>query len=342
MRATILDVARAAGVTDATVSNVLNSKGRTSEATRARVLEAAAALGYRRNELARAVVTGRSRTLGILTHDEANEAMLRTLAGALSEAASHDYATKLMYLPFQADEGKVQRVLERCTTWRLDGALVVGLSDDHIAMLRDEMAQGNRPVAFVGGLPPVGGIGAYSDDESGWRLALQHLVGLGHKRVAHLGASPTSRLAQRRRDSFLRVAREFELPLSDGSSTLTSWSDSALIEAGVHRLLDASPAPTALLCAGDALAMVALRVARRRGLEVPRHLSVIGFGDDRSSAFCDPALASIAQPHEEVARLAVRQLLAHVEGPPEDAPDQPIKLTTGFELIVRDSTASPI
>jgi DNA-binding LacI/PurR family transcriptional regulator len=84
MRATILDVARAAGVTDATVSNVLNSKGRTSEATRARVLEAAAALGYRRNELARAVVTGRSRTLGILTHDEANEAMLRTLAGALA------------------------------------------------------------------------------------------------------------------------------------------------------------------------------------------------------------------------------------------------------------------
>jgi LacI family transcriptional regulator len=103
-----------------------------------------------------------------------------------------------MYLPFQADEGEVQRVLERCTTWRLDGALVVGLSDDHIAMLRDEMAQDNRPVAFVGGLPPVGGIGAYSDDESGWRLALQHLVGLGHKRVAHLGASPTSRLAQRR------------------------------------------------------------------------------------------------------------------------------------------------
>jgi LacI family transcriptional regulator len=159
-------------VTDATVSNVLNSKGRTSEATRARVLEAAAALGYRRNELARAVVTGRSRTLGILTHDEANEAMLRTLAGALGEAASHDYATKLMYLPFQADEGEVQRVLERCTTWRLDGALVVGLSDDHIAMLRDEMAQGDRPVAFRGRPAPrraASELTATTKAVGGWR-----------------------------------------------------------------------------------------------------------------------------------------------------------------------------
>jgi DNA-binding LacI/PurR family transcriptional regulator len=341
MKVTILDIARVAGVTDATVSNVLNSKGRTSEATRQRVMEAATELGYRRNELARAVVTGKSRIIGVLTHTRMSEGLLRTLAGALGEAADHGYSTKLMHLPHDTDESEVQRILQRCTTWRLDGALVVGLSDSQIELLRKEMAEGNRPVAFAGSLPPEESIGAYSDDESAWRLAVRHLVDSGHRRMAHLGAAPEARLAHSRRDSCLHVMREFGIPVSKNSSTLTSWSNARLIEEGVHRLLNVNRPPTALLCAGDSLAMVAMRVARRRGLDVPGDLSVIGFGDHRDAPFADPALTTIAQPHEEVARLAVRQLLARVEKGPQEAslPPLPYKLTSGFQLIVRESTA---
>jgi LacI family transcriptional regulator len=217
------------------------------------------------------------------------------------------------------------------------------LSDSQIELLRHEMAEGDRPVAFVGTLPPDSGIGAYSDDSSAWRLAVQHLVEQGHRRMAHLGAAPEARLAHSRLESCLQVMREFGIATDENSGTLTSWNDATVIEAGVHRLLDVAYPPTALLCAGDSLAMVALRVARRRGLRVPADLSVIGFGDHRDSSFADPALTSIAQPHEEVARLAVRQLLAHVEKQPQEdsAPPQPYRLTSGFQLIVRESTASP-
>ncbi len=340
MHVTQKEIADSLGVSRQLVTYALSGGGTVSDQKRREILEAAEKMGYRRNELARAMVTGKSRILGILTNAEINEGMARTIAGALEEAADHGYSTKLMFLPFHADETQAQLIVQRCSTWRLDGVLVVGLSDRHLEILRDEMVQGDRPVAFASHMPPEGAIGAYGDDASAWRIAVQHLVDLGHHRIAHLAARPTSRLACSRNEICLDILREFGLPVDEHSSTFTSWGDVELIEQGVHRLLNATPSPTALLCSGDSLAMTAMRVARRRGLVVPHHLSVIGFGNNDAAVFADPALTSIAQPHEEVARHAVRQLLARVEGELEDAAPA-YRLTTGFQLIVRASTAPP-
>ncbi len=341
MHITQKEIADSLGVSRQLVTYALSGGGTVSNQKRREIIEAAEKMGYRRNELARAMVTGRSRILGILTTSEINENMGRTIAGALEEAARRDYSTKLMFLPFDADEIEVQHIVKRCSAWRLDGVLVTNLSDRHFEILRDEMARGNRPIAFAGNLPPERAIGACSDDDSAWRLAIQHLVDLGHRRIAHLGARPTSRLAVTRLESCQKVLQEFGLAFDDFSATLTSWGEADLIEQGVNRLLDAPQPPTALLCAGDVLGMVALRVARKRGLKVPEQLSVVGFGDNNDSRFSDPALTSIAQPHEEVARVAVRQLLAHVECGPEDvAPSQQLqRLTSGCQLMVRASTA---
>ncbi len=343
MHVTQKEIADKLGVSRQLVTYALSGSGTVSDRKRREILEAAERMGYRRNELARAMVTGKSRILGILTGHEINEAMARTIAGALGEAAEHGYSTKLMFLPFNADQAEAQRVLQLCSSWRLDGALVVGLSDEHVTLLRDEMAKGDRPVAFASNMPPEGAIGAYTDDDSAWRLAIQHLVDLGHRRIAHLGARPTSVLARTRIDSCRRVLREFGLKVDFHSDTFSSWSETGLIEAGFHRLLDAPQPPTALLCSGDALALVAMRTARRRGLRVPQDLSVVGFGDSENSKYADPALTSIMQPHEEVARIAVRQLISHVECESEivQLPRQAHRLTTGFQLVVRDSTAAP-
>ena len=343
MHVTQKAIADQLGVSRQLVTHALNGVGTISEQKRREVLEAAEKMGYRRNELARAVATGKSRILGILTNSGINEAMARTIAGALEEAADHGYSTKLMFLPFHAQQAQAQQILQRCSTWRLDGVLVVGLSDGHVELLRDEMAQGGRPVAFANNLPPQNSIGAYTDDASAFRLAIQHLYDLGHRRIAHLGARPTSRLAVSRLEICLKVLREFGLPVDDHSATLTSWNEIESIEQGVHRLLDAPQTPTALLCAGDNLAMVAMRVARLRGLSVPEQLSVVGFGDHGDSPFTDPALTTISQPHEEVARHAVRQLLAYVEQEPtaEMPLPQPHCLRDGCQLIVRASTAPP-
>ncbi|BCM88947.1 HTH-type transcriptional repressor CytR [Abditibacteriota bacterium] len=342
MHVTQKEIADSLGVSRQLVTYALSGNGTVSDQKRREILQAAERMGYRRNELARAMVTGKSRILGILTNPEINESMARVLAGALEEAADHGYSTKLMFLPFDADEAQAQNVVQRCSTWRLDGVLVVGMSDRHLEILRDEMAQGNRPVAFASHMPPDRAIGAFTDDASAWRIAVKYLIDLGHRRIAHLGARPTARLANSRNEICLQVLREFGLPVDEHSATLTSWGDPELIEQGVHRLLDAPQRPTALLCSGDALAMVALRVARRRGLCVPHQLSIVGFGNNDDSKFTDPALTSIFQPHEMVARHAVRQLLAYVESEENiPLPDEPFRLTTGFKLIVRDSTAPP-
>ena len=343
MHVTQKAIADQLGVSRQLVTHALNGVGTISEQKRREVLEAAEKMGYRRNELARAVATGKSRILGILTSSGINEAAARTIAGALEEAADHGYSTKLMFLPFYAEQAEAQQILQRCSTWRLDGVLVVGLSDEHVELLRDEMAQGGRPVAFANNLPPQDAIGAYTDDASAFRLAVQHLYDLGHRRIAHLGARPTSNLAVSRLEICLQVLREFGLSVDDHSATLTSWNDVELMEQGVHRLLDAPQPPTALLCAGDNLAMVAMKVARNRGLSVPEQLSVIGFGDHSDSPFTDPALTTISQPHEQVARHAVRQLLAYVELKlaAEMPFPQPHCLSDGCQLIVRASTAVP-
>jgi LacI family transcriptional regulator len=343
MNITQQEIAKSLGVSRQMVTYALNGGGTVSNQRRREIIEAAERMGYRRNELARAMVTGKSRIVGILTNSTFNDAMALTIAGALEEAASHDYSTKLMFLPFDADEAQAQQVVQRCSSWRLDGVLVVGLSDHHVEILRDEMDRGNRPIAFAGNLPPEGAIGAYSDDDGAWRLAVQHLFDLGHRRIAHLGARPTSKLACSRMQSCLNILREFGLPVDEHSSTFTSWNEIRPIEEGVARLLDAPQPPTALLCSGDSLAMTAMRVARRRGIVMPEKLSIVGFGDTDTAKFADPALTSISQPHEEVARVAMRQLLVHVEAGAEDILPAPQRqgLTTGCRLIVRESTARP-
>lgn len=335
MAVTQKQIAQELGVSHQLVSFALNDSGKVAEKTRLEILSAAERMGYRRNELARAVVTGRSRTIGIFTGEEITESMARSIAGALQAAADHGYSTKMMFVQHDASEEQTRHVMQRCTAWQLDAVLVVGISDPHVEMLRLEMARENRPIAFAGNLPPEDALGACSDDAEAWRQAVEYLVGQGHSRIAHLGAHSSSRIAAHRLELCLATLRDFGLEVDDHSSTFTCWGNPRLMEEGVHRLLDAPRPPSALLCAGDSLAMVAMRVARRRGLRIPEELSVIGFGDYVSAAFTDPALTSIAQPHEEVARRAMAQLLASLSG---GAPSGGPERVPGCQLVVRDST----
>ncbi len=343
MHVTQKEIADRLGVSRQLVTHALNGVGTISEQKRREVLDAAEQMGYRRNELARAVMTGKSRTLGIITDISMTEGLGRTIGGALEEAAKHGYATKLMYLPNHIAEAEAQEVLQQCTSWRLDGVLVAGLSDNHLEILKREMGYSNRPIAFTGNIPPEGSRGAYSDGAYGWRLAVKHLFELGHRRIAHLAADYDSKLARIRNDECLEVLHEFGLPVDEHTATFTSWHDSEMIEVGVARLLTLPLPPTALLCSGDTLAAVAFRVARRLGIEVPEQLSIVGYGGQHFTLYLDPPLTTIEQPHEEVARRAVQQLLAQLEDESgtniTDTSNQIVKVTSGFELLVRKSTA---
>ncbi len=335
---TISDIASRAGVSRTTVSYVLNGREsgvRISEETRRRVQEAASAMGYRRNSLAHAVTTGKNPVLGFLACAPEGELVARLLAGALDEAEEASYFIKVLRLRHNTVNAEV---IERCAELRLAGVIVLYLDQGQLKYLQGEMARYEIPVAVLDdSFPQPAGIRVISDDVQGCRLAIQHLAALGHKRIAFISGAPTSGCAVLREDGFQAAMREAKLPLPEGYLLRGEWNIEATEQAALQLLSSEHGRPTAILCAGDEWAMVAMRTLRRQGLHVPEDVSVVGFGDFRTSQFWEPPLTTVAQPFQEMGRLAVRRLLQKIQAPDDPLPREDALPT---QLIVRESTAA--
>lgn len=339
---TMNDIATRAGVSQATVSYVLNGRNdgiRIREETRQRILEMATELGYRRNDLARAMVTGKTFVLGFLTRNPSAEGSSRILVGAHEEANKHGYFVKM--LPIAGDED-YKSSIQRCMEQRLAGILVQNLGPDALDYLKTETSRFKMPVVMMDDMPVQNwGSCVTSDDEHGLQTGIKHLVQLGHRRIGFVSAQASTLLAQERERKFRVLMKKANLTVSDNAVIFTDWQDATVIEDGVRKLLsDPSTRPTALMCAGDMIAMVTQRTARAMGINVPRDLSVVGFANFLMSNFADPPLTTIAQPFEEIGRLSVRALLG--TGKKNDAPammTNPVIVPS--DLVVRASTAPP-
>jgi LacI family transcriptional regulator len=311
---TMTDVAREAGVSRSTVSFVLNKRYEgvyISEETRQRVLSAASALGYRRNELARAVVTGKNRVLGFLACSPEAELVARMLAGALDEAEAQGYSIKVLRLQNNVVD---HATIERCAELRLAVVIALYLNENRLEYLHQEMARYGIPVATLDdSLPHPWGVRVISDDKQGCRLAIQHLVELGHRRIALISGRADAGSAILREQGFREVMEEFGLPVPDGYIQHGNWACERTEVAARALLEHPAGRPTAVLCAGDLMAMVLMRVARRQGINVPEDLSVVGFDDIAAAEAADPPLTTVAQPFQEMGRLAVRRLIETVE-----------------------------
>jgi DNA-binding LacI/PurR family transcriptional regulator len=337
---TMNDIAAKAGVSQATVSYVLNERNngiRIREETRQRILQTATEMGYRRNDLARAMVTGKNYVLGFLTRNPSAEGSARMLVGAQDEANRHGYFIKLLPIPKDAD---YRVCIERSFEQRLAGILAHNLGPKMLECLSDEAGRCKVPAVLMDdsamqpGLPMVS-----SDDERGLQDALDHLQQLGHRHIGFVAAQANSALSAARAQIFRRLMYQAELPLNHDSVICTDWQEADVIESQVRELLATGrPRPTALLCAGDMIAMSTLRVARALGFKLPQELSVIGFADFLMASFADPPLTTVAQPFEEIGRIAVRCLLeseAQVGTPVSGG--NAIAVPTS--LVVRASTA---
>lgn len=314
------DVATRASVSQTTVSYVLN--GRTTGVniptpTRHRVLEAARELGYRRNQLARAMVTGKSRILGVYTTPIGAGHMVNILAGAMEAANNHEYLLKVMHLSWQGiDEATISRSLE----WRLAGAIVFGLSEEFQGFIGSTLEESNIPSVMVDNSSPrpLGGR-ILSDDNQGICQAVSHLTGLGHRRIAFLGGK-SSFLSDWREKSFRAALADANLTVPDAWVRHTSWSEQPIIEEGVHALLgNPEMRPTAIVCCGDSIAMIVLRVASSLGLRVPEDLSVTGYSNENLSSFANPPLTTIDQPFYAMGYAAAEYLVGCNEKPDEES-----------------------
>ena len=344
---TITDVAARAGVSRATVSYVLNDRNtsvRISEDTRQRVMESAHSLGYRRNELARAVITGKSRMLGFWVMQSNHEPVARVLAGAMKEAEQSGYFIKMLGFDDNSLDG---RIVESCIEWRLSGIIAIHAPQAPLGAIYPSVLESNIPIIIVDSEhPPDGSVHIASDAAPGMHAIIEHLVGLGHRRIAFLAGQPDdlNNLSQVRTAAYKTAMEHFSLGenvrIECGHWDLVQapgrWN-SEPTERAVRELLSLplDARPTAIACASDHMAMVAVRTAAEMSVRVPHDLSVTGFDDLAAAALYNPPLTTVSQSFEEMGCRAVCRLVSQIE----DAPGSDNNLLP-TQLIVRASTAA--
>lgn len=310
--ATLADVAREAGVSIATASYVLSNRdGVTISApTRDRVNEAATRLKYRRNALAAALRSGTRREIGIFVGERPRGVIGEIVFACIEIAQARGLATTLCVGANEhSDPGPVE------------GAIVIGSLD---GSPHPRLLDGSLPVAEIGGLATHCQIRA--DDFGGARRAVEHLLALGHRRIAHYAGPQNLPAYQERLRGFLDAVHEGGLRM-DASPVV--HTDHDLVES-----MQPMIRPTALVTYNDHAAASAYRRCREIGLTIPNDLSIVGFDDDALAAHLDPPLTTLRVSPELMAGSAFELLerqIAH-----ETVPSQTLAPT---ELIVRSSTS---
>ena len=351
MHVTLKDVGREAGVSSITVSRVLNgatSAVPISEATRRRVLDAAARLGYQPNVMARGLRTNRSKIVGVMVEDITDPFLGSLIPEMDATLRARGYHLLLSHAALNPDSGPTY---DRLLGSRVDGLIILG--DRALSRTNEaEVLAGHRHVVAVAHARQDTAIPSLNvDDIDGVRLALDHLRGLGHKRIGFVGNRESWDMS-RRLDTFLAMMAAEGLPVPDDAVALAPHTTSDGY-AAARSLQSRGVAITALFCATDSLALGALCALNEAGLRVPDDMSVVGFDDIPIAAFATPPLTTVRQPAAELARRAVTHLLDLIDGDGFSAgPDDPYhadsrsSLAAGLdllppELVVRRTTSPP-
>lgn len=330
-RTTLADVAKAAGTTVPTVSKVLGGRSDVSAATRGRVLDAVAELGYR----GRAGRNAPSRPETwpfvdlVLSGIEGTWAN-RALSG-VEQAAEEAGIEVVVSVARPPDDAWLTRLLAR----RLRGAVLalVDTTDDQLATL----AAARVPVVLLDPLrqPPSSVASVGAANWAGGRTAAEHLLGLGHRRLAVLGGQRDHLYSQARIDGFRSAVTQAGLDLPDDRVAHTGWRREEAAE-GALGLLRGTPAPTALFACSDTVALGVYDAAAALDLRIPDDVSVVGFDDLPEARWLSPALTTVHQPIAEMGGAALRMLLRLGGDVPREAPRE--ELAT--RLVVRGSTAA--
>ncbi|MDR7235020.1 LacI family DNA-binding transcriptional regulator [Agrococcus sp. BE272] len=323
-RATIYDIAQRAGVNPSTVSRALTRPGRVSEETEARIMQAAKELGYRANPAARALPTGRTRTLALLVADITNPVVFDIIRGAERSAAAGGYT--LVIAESQESGTEESSVLDRLLP-AVDGFVLAmsRLDDEAIREVASTspVVLVNRRVDCVESLVPA--------FEAGIAELVAHLADLGHRRIAYLDGPAQSWTSARRWEAIRDAAAERGIEaveIGPGEPTLDGGA------AQLGAVLESEA--TAAVAYNDVMAIGLLRAATAAGIAVPGRLSVAGFDDIFGADFTTPQLTTVKAPLTELGEQAVRALQAIVA---DEEPErhEPLPST----LIVRGSTGAP-
>ncbi|GAA1755156.1 LacI family DNA-binding transcriptional regulator [Nonomuraea sp. AD125B] len=329
----IKEVAQLARVSVGTVSNVLNRPEIVSPATRERVFDAIKKLGFVRNEVARHLRVGRSRTVGLVVLDVANPFFVDVAQGAESVAEDHD--TMVVLCNSAGDPGRERRHLDQLEQQRVMGILITPVEAENPWL--EELAARGTPVVLVDS--PATGLqcSVAVDDRLGGQIAGAHLVERGHRRVLFAGGPMSVKQVADR-----HAGAEAAIAATGGAVELLTWTAPALTVAGGRAIgeqvaaLPPDERPTAAFCANDIMALGFLQAMAAHGLRVPEDLAIIGYDDIDFAAAAAVPLSSVRQPRELLGRTAVDLLLEEVAEPEQHRHRQVIFQP---DLVVRESSA---
>ncbi len=330
----IREVAALAGVSLGTVSNVLNRPDVVAEPTRSRVQAAIKELGFIRNESARQLRAGRSRTIGLVVLDVANPFFTDVARGVEDEASESGLAVILCNSDDQ--KAKESRYLEVLEEHRVQGILItpVAGADKRLARVQ----QRGTPVVLVDSRSPSRGQCSVSvDDVLGGDLAVSHLLELGHERIAYVGGPMSTRQVTDRRDGAVRA---MERAGRDGADLHVIETPALNVTAGqragaVIAGLPAGVRPTAVFCANDLLALGVLQEMTTHRITVPDGIAIVGYDDVVFASAAAVPLSSVRQPRQQLGRAAAQLLIEEALGGGEHRHRQVV-----FEpdLVIRESS----
>ncbi|TCM20506.1 LacI family transcriptional regulator [Novosphingobium sp. PhB165] len=337
--AKIDDVARLAGVSPMTVSRVINKGANVREETRLKVEAAIAELNYAPSTAARVLAGGEDLRIGLLHSNPSFAYLSEFLVGALDETSAAN--AQLLVEPCN-EEGREAKAVEQLLRTRIDGVILPPPLSDSPAVL-EALKNADVPVVAVAtGRAPEWALSVSIDDREAAFTMTHHLATLGHRRIGFITGHPNQTASAERLDGYREALAALYMPFDPALVAQGYFTYRSGLEAAAQ-LLDLPEAPTAIFASNDDMAAATITMALRRGIEVPRQLTVCGFDDTALAVSVWPELTTIRQPTTEMARKAVQLLISEIRA--RNAGKSQIghpHTVAEFKLIRRDSDASPV
>ena len=332
MSISIKDIAREAGVSHSTVSRALSNSPLVKEETKRRIRQIAERKGYTPHALARSLVTRRTQTVGVVVTTIADPFVSEIVRGIEETGQTRQYSVILC--ESNAEPGRELAAVRALHEKRVDGIIVTAsrVGDLYMPLLEDF----GVPIVLVNNQQTgryVYSIG--TDDHKGGEIATEHLLSLGHERIAYIASPNNARSSQARMDGHVRALSAHGIA-ADPSLFANGDGKPAAGGLAAARLIGHSHPPTAVLCYNDMTAIGAMRAIKDAGLRIPEDISVVGYDDIPIVEYLDPPLTTIVQRKYDMGCMAMEMLLNLVAGL-QEVRDVSIEPT----LVVRGSTAPP-
>ena len=329
---TIKDVARVSGVSSMTVSRVINDSERVSPDTRRRVEQAIAELGYVPSRLARGLIRQKTGTLALIVPDVANPFFTLVVRGAEDVARRAGY--RMILCDTRADLTIEREVIEEMLAHRVEGIVIAPVSDRSKGHLERLARFGVQFVLIDRTVPGIESDVVVGDSAGGARVLVEHLISLGHDRIAFITEGNDVSTARDRREGYEAALAAAGLPL-DPSLVVRATVDPRGGFDGMSRLLELDEPPTAVFTVNNLVALGAIEAVRAHELEVPDDIALVCFDDIEYASRLYPFLTVIAQPAETLGTLGTQLLVERIEG---RAPEQRRVVVLPAQFVVRKSS----